>query len=196
MATLSRVIALSLLAAASSACRQGQAPSEYRDGTTFTPDAMQHSGDHAESPLPAGIVTRNLRLLRQATVKFQALKQAGPNGYAIFGGCFADSTKGGMGQHYANDALIADPAIKLTQPELLLYETTAEGREQLVAVEYIVFVEDWHAAGNTQPPRLFETDFHINPTLLPRPFYLLHVWVWKSNPAGLLSDWNPTVQCR
>lgn len=133
--------------------------------------------------------------LRRATDRFHRLGEALSEGYAIFGGCFSDPTMGGMGQHYANDGLIADPAIRLRNPELLLYETDADGRQHLVAVEYIVFVDDWQAAGNTAPPRLFDTDFHNNSTLLPEPFYLLHAWVWKRNPIGLVSDWNPRVSC-
>ena len=25
------------------------------------------------------------------------------------------------------------------------------------------------------------------------PFYTLHVWVWKDNPAGTFTTWNPAV---
>jgi len=134
--------------------------------------------------------------LRRATERFNRLGEAQAEGYAIFGGCFSDSVQGGMGQHYANNALIADSAISLKSPELLLYETDADGRQRLVAVEYIVFVDEWQAKGHTAPPRLFNTDFHINPTLLAKPFYLLHAWVWKQNPSGLLADWNPRVTCQ
>ena len=27
-------------------------------------------------------------------------------------------------------------------------------------------------------------------------FYELHYWLYKSNPSGTFSDWNPTVSCR
>ena len=27
------------------------------------------------------------------------------------------------------------------------------------------------------------------------PFYTLHVWAWKDNPAGTVSNWNPNVSC-
>jgi hypothetical protein len=26
-------------------------------------------------------------------------------------------------------------------------------------------------------------------------FYQIHVWLWKSNPAGIFSDWNERVSC-
>ena len=27
------------------------------------------------------------------------------------------------------------------------------------------------------------------------PFYSLHAWVWKDNPAGTFEMWNPSVHC-
>jgi hypothetical protein len=27
------------------------------------------------------------------------------------------------------------------------------------------------------------------------PFYSLHAWVWKDNPAGTFEMWNPGVHC-
>jgi hypothetical protein len=26
-------------------------------------------------------------------------------------------------------------------------------------------------------------------------FYALHAWVWKDNPTGMFSMWNPGVSC-
>jgi len=26
-------------------------------------------------------------------------------------------------------------------------------------------------------------------------FYSLHAWIWKDNPAGMFSMWNPDVHC-
>lgn len=153
-------------------------------------DSVAPHPQHAMQALSSSDVVE----LRQATSRFHRLAVANAEGYAIFGGCFSDPALGGMGQHYANDRLIADSAIQLRKPELLLYETI-HGQPQLVAVEYIVFVDDWLAAGHAEPPRLFNTDFHINSTLLAKPFYLLHAWVWRENPSGLLSDWNPRVSC-
>ena len=175
------LLAIALVAVA--AC--GPRPAESTSAMMSTP------AHNASTLSPADV-----QELRRATERFNRLGEAQSEGYAIFGGCFSDSVKGGMGQHYANNALIADSAISLKSPELLLYETDADGRQQLVAVEYIVFVDEWEAKGHTAPPRLFNTDFHINPKLLAKPFYLLHAWVWKQNPSGLLADWNPRVTCQ
>jgi hypothetical protein len=45
------------------------------------------------------------------------------------------------------------------------------------------------------PPNLFGQEFNFtdapNRYGLP-PFYSLHAWVWKDNPAGAFAMWNPT----
>jgi hypothetical protein len=174
------------LALGATAC--GNRPTE--NSTTVAGSMMSGPAHHQ-----ATLSENDVQELRRATDRFHRLDEALSGGYAIFGGCFSDSVQGGMGQHYANNALIADSAISLKSPELLLYESDGDGRPHLVGVEYIVFVDEWHAKGNTAPPRLFNTDFHVNPTLLAKPFYLLHAWVWKRNPSGTLADWNPRVRC-
>jgi hypothetical protein len=35
-------------------------------------------------------------------------------------------------------------------------------------------------------------DLHLNSAL---GVYVLHAWVWRNNPAGILEDWNPEVSC-
>lgn len=141
---------------------------------------------------PAGT---DLRSLRTATEPFHSVPAAEAAGYAIFGGCFADSVLGGMGQHYSNGALIADSTIDALHPELMVYQPSPSGELRLVAVEYLVFQDEWHAKGNIDRPRLFGHDFGLNPTLLQKPFYFLHAWVWKENPSGTFTDWNPRVRC-
>lgn len=136
-----------------------------------------------------------LAALRAATEQFWSVPAAEAAGYAAFGDCFQDPVLGGMGQHYANDALIADSAISVLRPELMVYQPGAGGELRLVAVEYLVFQDEWHARGHVDPPALFDIPFHLNTTLLPKPFYLLHAWVWRKNPAGVFADWNPRVRC-
>jgi hypothetical protein len=144
---------------------------------------------------PVRLDRAQLASLRGATARFHRIEVALEEGYAPFGDCFSDPALGGMGYHYANDALIADPAIDPLRPELLVYESLPNGELRLVAVEYISFVSAWHGAGNAAPPSLFGQEFHVNPDLLDEPFYVLHAWAWKHNPSGILSDWNPTVSC-
>ena len=49
-----------------------------------------------------------------------------------------------MGVHFGNAELIGDGALDPERPELLVYEPK-DGQLHLVAVEYIVLAEAWHA---------------------------------------------------
>ena len=71
------------------------------------------------------------------------------------------------------------------------------GKLHLVALEYVVIAADWDAL-HAKPPALFGHTFNFTPSPnrfgLP-PFYSLHAWVWKHNPAGMFEMWNPRVHC-
>jgi hypothetical protein len=136
-----------------------------------------------------------LSALREATARFHDPDTALREGYTPFGGCFSDPS-GAMGFHYSNAELIEDPHIDPLHPELLLYEQQDDGSLRLVGVEYLTFQAAWHGAGHRRAPALYGQRFHLNPTLLSEPFYLLHVWAWKHNPSGIFEDWNPRVTCR
>jgi hypothetical protein len=88
-----------------------------------------------------------------------------------------------------------------------VYAPDGHGRLKLAALEYVVIQGDWDAKqvlpqsseGVTPvPPMLFGQEFNFtnapNRYGLP-PFYSLHVWIWKDNPAGTFAMWNPTVHC-
>jgi len=102
--------------------------------------------------------------------------------------CF-DSASGGMGVHYVKGV---DDKVDALTPEAMVYEVTDSGDTRLGAVEYIVpkeVVED--AQGNpVNVPELFGQKFHKHPTL---PLYILHAWIWTSNPDGMFADFNPKV---
>jgi hypothetical protein len=72
-----------------------------------------------------------------------------------------------------------------------LHELDANGDiTGLVAHEHLVPIDAWE---QTTPPQLCGMDFHRHPTL---PWWVLHEWVWKDNPAGVSQDRNPAVrQC-
>lgn len=148
----------------------------------------------AETWRESAAVQAEVAALREATARFHTLGAALAEGYAPFGDCFSDPA-GGMGFHYANAELMADPGVDPLHPELLLYEVEPGGTPTLVGVEYLTFQAAWHEAGNRGLPKLFDQKFHINTTLLSEPFYLLHVWQWKHNPSGRFTDWNPRVLC-
>ncbi len=137
------------------------------------------------------------KVVREATREFRDDALAESAGYGAFLGCVSGSQQGAMGVHYVNATLVGDDTVIASQPEILVYEPTRNGRLRLVAVEYIVFAEAWHAVTET-PPVLMGQVFHYtgspNRYGLP-PFYALHVWAWKRNANGVFADWNPAVSC-
>ena len=77
----------------------------------------------------------------------------------------------------------------MTRPEVLLYERQPDKSMQLVGVEYIVPFTAWTDAN---PPTLLGQTFVRNLTF---NVWALHAWVWRANPRGIFSDWNPNVHC-
>jgi hypothetical protein len=146
-----------------------------------------------------------LAQVRQATARFHRLDEATAAGYQlgwvngsnmrILTNCVANPTAGAMGYHYINPALVADNAVDPTKPEALVYESAPDGGLKLVAVEWIVRSAQSNPPGISQPPSVLGMEMHI---LVPPPgpaFYLMHAWIWKHNPAGMMADWNPEVTC-
>ena len=137
--------------------------------------------------------------VRQATDAFHNLDIAMAAGYESFYQCTDETGVGGMGQHYVKGALVEDPALDRLRPEVLVFEPRKDGGYKLVAVEYVVLKDAWHAANGPSVPRLFGKRLKLVPAGnrygLP-DFYELHAWVWKSNPRGVFDDWNPKVSCR
>ena len=142
-----------------------------------------------------------LRAVRHATAPFRHLATAVAGGYGMLrdaaGIACIDSRAGGMGVHYVNGGLVGDDAVNALTPEALVYEPQANGRMRLVAVEYVVFQAKWDAT-HSAPPSLYGHTFEAvgatNRYGIP-PFYELHAWIWKHNPAGMFADWNPRVTC-
>lgn len=134
--------------------------------------------------------------VRQAASQFKDVETAKSAGYGLFHGCVSGPQEGAMGVHFVNGDLVGDGAIDASRPEALIYEFR-NGRLQLVGVEYVVIAEAWDA-NNDMPPALKGQVFHYvsapNRYKIPA-FYELHVWVWKQNPNGTYTDWNPKVSC-
>lgn len=134
--------------------------------------------------------------VRQSTAVFSNVNEAHSAGYGLFHGCVSGPQEGAMGVHLVNGNLVGDGTLDATRPEALLYEEK-NGQMRLVAVEYVVIAEAWHAA-NEAPPVLMGQLFNYvgapNRYGIP-PFYELHVWAWKHNQNGVFADWNPAVSC-
>jgi hypothetical protein len=154
----------------------------------------------AAAPAAAVSGESELAEVRAATAKFQRVEVAEAAGYVLgyiapflLDHCIVHPTEGAMGYHWLDHANIHDASVDELRPEGLVYEPGPNGQLKLVAVEWVVPVDAWHAAGNTEPPTVFGEPMHIlNPAL---GWYIHHAWIWKHNPSGMFSDWNPEVNC-
>ncbi len=136
----------------------------------------------------------DLAKVRTATAKYHRVEVARQDGYDLREGldhCFDNPGVGAMGFHYINTDIL-DLKLDALQPEAMVYVPGPKGQLQLGAVEYIVPAADWDAAGHTEPPMVLDHHLHLNKTL---GVYVLHIWLWKNNPAGMFEDWNPMVSC-
>ena len=135
----------------------------------------------------------NLAELRSATAQYHRPDVAQAAGYDLVPGldhCFNNPGVGAMGYHYININLL-DTLVDFLQPEVMVYVPGPNGILQLGAVEYVVPAAAWDAE-NDELPQVFGRAFHMNSDL---GVYVLHIWIWKNNPAGMFEDWNPTVLC-
>jgi hypothetical protein len=142
--------------------------------------------------------------MRAATDRFHNIATAEDAGYGLLHDkagitCIDMPGTGGMGVHWVNGALVGDPTLDPRKPEALVYAPDRDGTLRLAAVEFIVDKAAWDAR-HSRPPQLFrKAPFDV--TGAPNrygldPFYSQHVWIWRPNPAGVLSMWNPKVSCR
>ena len=148
-----------------------------------------------------------------ATAPFLSPELAARAGYAVVVAdkdgitCIADPSvpsAGAMGEHHLNPKLVdlaGDPSVQdtveVTKPELVVYEPDGSGHLRLVALEYLILKDEWDAT-HSGPPALFGQDFMQTdaPNRFGLPaFYSLHAWIWKFNPSGIFSMWNPRVSC-
>ena len=166
----------------------------------FAQDGHMHapSSQHQEqTPDQKKRTSALVQAVRQATTQFQNVENAGPD-YVLQFGCVSGGDFGAMGMHFVNGSLV-DGEIDVMKPEILLYEPLPNGKLQLTGADYLVTKDAWEAdPKHTAPPELMGQLFHLfdspNRFGLP-PFYTLHVWAWKENPAGTFTNWNPNVSC-
>jgi hypothetical protein len=89
-------------------------------------------------------------------------------------------------------------------PAVLIYEPQADGSLELVAVENLVFLAAWEAAGNTEPPAFHGVAYdrmvddpatETDEAHMFAPHYDRHVWIYRENPSGVFAQFNPAVTC-
>jgi len=139
-------------------------------------------------------VEDQIAVSRKAAAKYWDISAAKADGYEPLFEC-SENEAGNMGQHLLNPARAGDGKLVLEEPEALMYEPQPDGTMQLVAMEYLVFEKDWTGA---TPPTFMGQKMQRKTAVGPHavdPFYELHVWHWRHNPAGMFSDWNTDVSC-
>lgn len=135
-----------------------------------------------------------LEQIKQALSVYEDVSAAEAAGYKKFMDCMS-GPQGAQGFHYVSSALLDDPSLDPMKPEAVMYEQQADGSLRLTGVEYIVFQDAWHNAGNKPAPVLLGREFYLNTTLLDKPFYGLHLWLWQYNSLDVFANWNPLVTC-
>jgi hypothetical protein len=126
--------------------------------------------------------------VRAANDRFKDVSAALAEGYSPIP-CASGLQGGAMGVHYVNGEFLKDGVVDIAKPEAVMYEPAADGKMDLVAVEYIAFkgpaALDGHLFNFVTEPNRYGLD----------KFYELHVWAWRPNPTGAFADNNPNVSC-
>jgi hypothetical protein len=175
-------LALAAVLAGSSAC------SEVSDVGPSSP--ATHHAVAAITPDQARAVEGVLAELRRLTQPYRNFEVAKAAGYgAQLTGCMESPPVGGMGFHYGKPSLI-DGTVEPLKPEILMYEPQRNGDLLFVGVEYVVPFTAWTSP---LPPNLAGVAFHRNEAF---GLWVLHAWIGKANPSGVLTDWNPRVTCQ
>ncbi|MDP9421528.1 MAG: hypothetical protein M3Q19_01625 [Pseudomonadota bacterium] len=175
-------------------------------------------------PAFAGPTEPDLAAVRNATQRFRDVKVALTEGYMPAPGNMCEAASmmgrssdlGAMGVHYFRPDLLGittppNPRVDgtgthtdFTKPAILIYEPQADGSLELVAVENLVFIKAWEAAGNNAPPSFMGKTFDrmaddpatpADEAHMFEPHYDLHVWLYRDNPNGMFAQFNPNVSC-
>ena len=161
--------------------------------------------EQSAAPVNADELSPDLAAARTALDKYHDPFTAIREGYLSTVGCVAFTTAstmngmpypvGGMGVHFINFSLVG-PTLDPTKPQVLIYEPMADGTLKLAAAEWFMP----YKAG-MKPPQLFGHQFY-GPMMghypvMPKELvhYDLHVWLWKTNPAGMFVPTNPDIKC-
>ncbi len=159
----------------------------------FITGALLMTGASLIPTVAAADPNDDLQAARAASARYHSINQALEDGYVAPPACTSHPTLGAMGYHFENHSLMEDDVLDVTQPEILIYERKENGRFSLVAIEFYI-----EADQTTTRPALFGQAFD-GPMPAHHPgmeqHYDLHVWLWKENPRGLFSAWNPDVVC-
>jgi hypothetical protein len=163
--------------------------------------------------------------VRSIAEKYRDVSVAKAEGYTTDNKCVTaealghPAAMGAMGLHYVRRDVLGLPPkpsppggepvhgtgthTDFRQPAMLVYEPQADGSLQLVAVENLVFAAAWHK-GTKEPPTFHGRTYPLlrdDPaTKLDEahgwePHYEQHLWIFRDNPNGAYSPFNPKVTC-
>ena len=178
----------------------------------------------ASTPPAPGPGEPTLAEVRRATERFRDVSAALAEGYirdpfdlcdtaAMMG---RPASLGAMGIHYFRPDLLgitAPPSPRVggvgthtdfRRPSILIYEPQENGALELVAVENLVFAAAWHAAGHAEPPTFHGVPYDsmmddpgtaVDEAHMFEPHFDRHVWLYRDNPNGIFTPFNPAVTC-
>ena len=173
------------------------------------------------SPVPG---EPTLAEVRRLTERFQDVSTALAEGYIRDPFDLCDTaemmgrpaSQGAMGVHYFRPDLLGitkPPSprvngdgthIDFRKPSILIYEPQRDGSMELVAVENLVFAHAWSVAGNDERPTFHGVpyDSMVDDPKTPQDeahmfeaHFDRHVWIYRENPTGVFSPFNPAVTC-
>jgi hypothetical protein len=177
------------------------------------------------SAAPTSAAEPDLASLREATLRYRDVNVALKEGYVRDPMNLCDKAEdmgkpaelGVMGIHFARPDLLGisgPPSPKVSgtgthtdfsQPSILIYEPQKDGSLQLVAIENLVFIKAWEAAGHTAPPSYQGVPYDrmaddpattVDEAHMFEPHYDRHVWVHRDNPKGVFAQFNPNATCK
>ncbi|MGZ8491130.1 MAG: hypothetical protein ACXWZS_02880 [Gemmatirosa sp.] len=160
------------------------------DSTTITDPSLDAILSLAKSE--SASVQKSLASARAATAKYHRVEAALADGYVVGSPCVSHPTLGTMGIHYVHPGMIADPALREAQPEVLLYEPQKNGQMKLVAIVYLTLAT---GARPSLYGRAFEDGPPVPTPTGTVPTFALHAWVWQNNPSGVFAGFNPSATC-
>jgi hypothetical protein len=173
-----------------------------------------HAGGAAISYSELKNTVTQLERARQATAKYQDVHLAEADGYQVVGPDIP-----GMGVHFVRT--LEPKEFDVEKPPILLYAKTPEapGGYTLVGVSYLWNAAEgpdgqplnppfpkslahWHRHGNIcvlpniqNPHGLSESQCRAQGgQFVAQSQWLVHVWIWKDNPAGVFSAENPALR--
>lgn len=136
-------------------------------------------------------VKKELASSKRALKKYRDIEVALDEGFT---GLMPGACVPNMGIHLIKPNRVDDAKLRITKPEILVYEPLKDGSYKLVAAEWYVPAEK-----TDKTPKLFNQKFQgpmANHDGSPGQHYDLHAWLFKKNPDGIFKPENKRVSCK